>query len=80
MVLPVPVTAFSQTEEKDIITNAIEIMRTTGIASVMKDSSCPKNERKVSGEIFKIIVRDAEQDKLRITIRLTSGKTSSDFP
>src|SRR6185369_13867989 len=80
MVFPVPVTAFSHTAENDIIINATETTLITGIASVIKDASCPKKERKISGPMFNKMVKEAEHDKLRITIRLINGKTSSDFP
>ena len=49
-VLPVPVTALSQTVATDIQSTPILTMRITGIASAVKESSRPKTLRNISGK------------------------------
>ena len=41
LVLPVPVTEFSQTTDTDMSTSAIETMRNTGIPASINAGPCP---------------------------------------
>ena len=52
-VLPVPITAFNQTTEKLINTNAVETTRNTGMADCIKSSPCPYIDKNKLGKIFK---------------------------
>lgn len=53
-VLPVPVTALTQTTEKDIITKAEETILTTGIACCTQSALWPYTDKNAYGKRFRI--------------------------
>ena len=79
-VLPVPVTALSQTVATDIQSTPILTMRITGIASAVKESSRPKTLRNISGKRLSKRQRKKVKVKLSAIIFLISGCTLSFLP
>lgn len=78
--LPVPVTAFSQTVENDIIVIAMVRTRTTGIACSIKLSSCPNTERSTRGNALIRRQRTNVAPVLMDMIFTRSGSTLSCLP
>ena len=79
IVLPVPVTALSQTTENDCNSKADETTRSTGVAYWIKSSPCPNKESNSSGKMLSVTIRISEKPELTFTILLINGSTSSCF-
>lgn len=79
-VLPVPVTAYSQTKAKDIITRAEDTTLTTGMASEIKSSPCPKTDKNKPGNKLIIKQKNSPIQVLITAIFLISPGTSSFSP
>lgn len=79
-VLPVPVTAFSHTVEKDIMMSAMETTRITGIAASSKPAFCPNTNKNAVGNILSNIANGMEKHKLSFMIFIISSITFSFLP